>query len=82
MSIPYGVRGVAWDYCDRCQLKHYIADLEVQKGRKLCRCHGCVDDLDIEFRPLIIAEVLGEGDEFGNESAESLQRTPGDTPTF
>ena len=80
MTIYSGVRNEAWDYCDICGGRFYVGELTVQKGAK--KCPKDVDDLDIELRQLMIAEVLSQGDEFSDESAETLQYTPGDTPTF
>ncbi len=63
MPRMQGITRQAWDTCQRCGFVHPIASLVVQKGMKLCTCHGCVDNLTVEKRQQVIAETLASGEE-------------------
>jgi hypothetical protein len=65
-----GVWGEQWDYCDRCGFVFPISQLQKQKG--LLVCSKDLDDLSIERRDGIIAQVLADGREGDNPKAEKL----------
>lgn len=62
----------AWDLCDRCGFPHPRSMLTMQKGLKLCSDHGCLDNLDIEHRDRIIAEVLQTEEQKVKEVSEDI----------
>lgn len=51
--------------CNRCTFDYPIGQLTKQKGLMLCP--PCVDNLDVELRPKLIAEILSDGEEATNE---------------
>ena len=51
--------GQLWTNCDRCGFIHPRGMLTPQLGLLLCNCHGCWDNLDNQYRPMLIAGVLG-----------------------
>lgn len=59
------VRYQQWRRCDRCGFMFPIGDLILQKG--LMVSPRCVDNLDVETRPKVIAEVLSDTEETRNE---------------
>lgn len=65
MNPKNSLTGDQWDFCDRCGILHPIGDLARQRG--LLLCEKDMDNLDVERRELIIAEILG-GD--NNEGAD------------
>lgn len=81
MPRQKGIWREQWALCDRCQFNHPLSMLVRQKGLLLCTDHGCLDNLDVERRPYIIAKVLNQPGEFENER-EKVQRDPGDLPIF
>lgn len=64
MPRQQGLWREEWDICDRCGFKHPISMLTKQLGLKLCTDHGCLDDISVMRRQLIINEILKrpEGD--------------------
>lgn len=73
-----GLQGTAWANCDRCGFVHPIGQLQRQKGLLLCKDHGCVDDLTVERRPIIIAQVLSDGREGVNDRETLYEQDPQD----
>lgn len=54
-----------WQKCDRCGFDFPLGMLTMQKGLLLDA--KCLDNLDVEFRPKIIAEALSDTTETTNE---------------
>lgn len=49
-----------WDMCDRCGFMFPMSSLVKQKGLLVCtRRNTCFDDLTVERRSWVIAQVLG-----------------------
>jgi hypothetical protein len=67
--------------CDRCGFLHPVGMLFRQKGLLVCSDHGCVDNMDVERRSVLIAEILAQPGEFENEAVEALI-DPGETIAF
>lgn len=66
--------------CARCGTKQRLQDMEWQHGLLLCRVNGCIDNLEVEQRPQLIAMVLASGpdaqvDEKLIQDFESLEET-------
>lgn len=70
-----GVWREEWDVCDRCGFEHPISMLFMQQGLKLCKDHGCYDDLSNYYRTRIIAEVLRDNQE-GKSDKNELFKDP------
>ena len=70
-----GILGQPWSKCGRCDALFPIGRLTAQKGLKLCS--RCLDDLTIEKRPQIIADVLSQGEELKDYTSEPLENTSG-----
>ena len=51
-------RGQLWTRCDRCGFLHPRGMLTPQLGLLLCNDHGCWDNLDNQYRPMLISETL------------------------
>lgn len=77
---PRGVRREQWDYCSRCNQLYPISQLGKQKGVLMC-FDKCMDNLDVERRPQMIASALQNSTEFENEKIKILS-IPGELPTF
>lgn len=75
MPRHQGIWGVQWDVCDRCGFEHPISMLFMQQGLKMCKCHGCLDDLSILYRARDIAEILRDNQE-GKSDKSELFRDP------
>jgi hypothetical protein len=75
-----GILNIAWDTCQRCNREWPCDQLRKQKGLKLCP--ECLDDLSIEYRPKVIAEVLASGPEHADEVAEVVEAGENEVPTF
>lgn len=58
-----------WSYCDRCGFWYPLSQLIAQLGKKVCTT-TCYDNLDINYRPFIIVQVLGD------DSQEKVPVTP------
>lgn len=54
-----------WAKCDRCYFDFPIGSLSMQNGLLLDA--KCFDNMDVEYRPKIIAEVLADEQETTNE---------------
>lgn len=54
-----------WEQCGRCSFSFPLGQLITQKG--LLVCPKCTDNLDVEFRPAMIAEALADTQETANE---------------
>jgi hypothetical protein len=61
-----GIQRQEWTKCDRCGFEHPVSMLSSQKGLLLCKCHGCLDSLLVEQRPMMIQTVLSDGEELIN----------------
>ena len=70
MPRKQGVWKREWDTCDRCGFVHPIDMLFMQQGRKLCKDHGCYDDIEILYRPKVIASVLADPSEGKSDKPE------------
>lgn len=57
-----GIQRVEWDFCDRCGFQYPIQKLVMQKGVKVCTT-TCFDNLLIDERPIMIAQVLDDESE-------------------
>ncbi len=51
--------------CERCYFDFPISYLTRQKGLMVCQLD--LDNLDVELRPPLIAEILSDGQESGND---------------
>lgn len=60
-----GIRFQQWRTCDVCAFIWPIGQLTMQQG--LLRCPRDIDNLDVEVRPLVIAEILGDDNESEND---------------
>jgi hypothetical protein len=67
-----GVQRQEWDVCARCGFVHPIGMLSMQLGKKLCKCHGCFDDLTNYYRQQVIAEKLATGEEGKSDKPETF----------
>lgn len=56
-----GIRRQVWTKCDRCGFEYPVEKLTSQKGALLCP--EDLDNLRIEERPMVIQEVLEDGEE-------------------
>ena len=54
-----------WQKCERCYFDFPISYLTKQKG--LMVCPQDLDNLDVELRPALIAELLSDGTEGRND---------------
>ena len=54
-----------WQACSICGFPFPITELTMQKGG--LRDAKCLDNLDVEYRPKIITEMLGDTQETENE---------------
>jgi branched-subunit amino acid aminotransferase/4-amino-4-deoxychorismate lyase len=68
-----GVWRREWANCDRCGFPHPIEMLSMQLGLKLCKDHGCWDDLSNYYRPTVIAGVLSSDNEGRSNKPEVFQ---------
>ena len=67
MPRHQGIWNQNWYQCDRCAFDYPIGDLTKQKG--LMVCPKCLDNLDVELRPKLMAELLSDGEEMQNDRA-------------
>jgi len=83
MPNARGVWRSEWRNCDRCGFVYPIYQLRRQQGLLLCTEAGrnCTDDLSIEYRPLMIQQVLAQPGEGSSETAEMF-RDPGEYVEF
>lgn len=68
-----GPRWETWRKCDRCAFSFPLSQLQMQKGLLLDA--KCVDNLDVEYRPKIIADVLSDTTE-GSQDLEQIAHDP------
>lgn len=80
MPMQQGLRKIQWRVCDRCGLMYPLSQLSRQLGLILCK-RTCIDKLDNQYRPKIIADVLAVGDEGLDENAE-IFKDPGEQVVF
>ena len=66
-----GIWRQQWRLCARCGFQFPLGMLIQQKG--LLVDPKCVDNLDVEFRPKVIAEVLSDEQETINEEEQIYQ---------
>jgi hypothetical protein len=65
MPLHRGLWYQQWKLCDRCGFAWPLGMLTMQKGLLLDA--KCVDNLDVEYRPKHIAEILADTSETTNE---------------
>lgn len=65
MPRHQGLWHQSWYQCDRCKFDFPIGQLTKQKGLMLCPAD--VDNLDVELRSKLIAELLSDGEEQRND---------------
>lgn len=70
MPRKQGIQREEWTWCDRCWFIHPVSMLTSQKGLLVCSCHGCRDNLLVEERPMMIQQVLSDGEELINVVGE------------
>jgi len=70
-----GVAWVPWSTCNRCGFQYPLNMLVSQKGLRVCTLY-CFDDTDIEYRPFVIEQVLGDGAQEGVPETAEIQRNP------
>lgn len=75
-----GIYRVQWQECDRCGLMYPIDRLTRQQGLIVCM-RTCVDNLDNQYRPKIIADVLATPGEGSDERSEFF-KDPGEVVIF
>lgn len=80
MPMQNGLYGVQWQCCDRCGLMYPIDSLGRQQGLILC-FRTCNDNLDNQYRPKIIADVLATPGEGSDERSEFF-KDPGEVVIF
>ena len=80
--MPYqsGLRYIQWQCCDVCGLMYPITQLTKQQGALRCTV-TCRDNLDNQYRPKIIADVLATPGEGSDERSEFFQG-PGELVVF
>lgn len=70
MPRMQGVWRKEWDNCDRCGFPHPIDMLFMQLGLKLCKDHGCFDNLSNYYRYQTISEILSDDNEGRTDKPE------------
>jgi hypothetical protein len=80
--VPYqmGLRYIQWQLCDRCGLMYPITELRRQQGINICN-RTCADNLDNQYRPVMIEQVLATPGEGSDERSEYFQG-PGEEVVF
>lgn len=63
-----GIWDSQWRKCDRCSFEYPLSMLVMQKGLLLDA--KCLDNLDVEMRPKVIAEILSDEQESINEEEQ------------
>jgi hypothetical protein len=74
------IRRSQWQLCDRCGLMYPLTQLTRQQGLTVCT-RTCTDNLDNQYRPKQIAEVLATPGE-GTDERSELLRGPGEVVIF
>lgn len=64
-----------WSTCDRCTFQFPVSKLISQNGLKVCTV-TCYDNVDIQYRPFIIGEVLAASDQEGVPVTPEIQQAP------
>lgn len=62
MPLHKAVQRKVWTKCDICGFEYPVEQLVNQEG--FLKCSKCRDNLLVQERPQIIAEVLSDGEEF------------------
>jgi hypothetical protein len=71
-----------WADCERCGFIYPISMLTMQKGKRICT-KTCLDDLDVEYRPLAISRALEQDDrEYIRDKDEQTDETGWDDLIF
>jgi hypothetical protein len=65
MPLHQGLWFQQWGKCGICFFTFPLGELMMQKG--ILRDAKCMDNLDVEYRPKIIAETLSDTQEVENE---------------
>jgi len=65
MPLHQGLWFQQWAKCARCGFTTPLGQLMMQKGLLIDR--KCMDNLDVEYRPKIITEILSDTQEVENE---------------
>lgn len=60
-----------WSRCDRCWFEYPIQKLVIQKGLKVCTV-TCYDELLVEERSMMIAQVLDDQSELQTDSEQQV----------
>lgn len=81
MPMQLGVRGVQWELCERCGFMYSLTSLRRQQGLLVCEVIPCADNLDNQYRPKQIEEVLATPGEGSDERSEYF-RDPGEEVIF
>lgn len=80
MPMQNGIFKIQWQLCDRCGLMYPIDKLTRQQGLIVCT-RTCDDNLDNQYRPKIIADVLATPGEGSDERSEFF-KDPGELVIF
>lgn len=80
MPMQNGIKGVQWQTCNRCGLMYPIDQLTRQQGIIVCT-RTCDDNLDNQYRPKVIADVLATPGEGSDERSEFF-KDPGELVIF
>lgn len=64
-----GVSWEPWSVCQRCGFQYPLGKLVNQLGLMICTVY-CIDNLDIQYRPFMIEQVLSSNNE------EKVPQTP------
>lgn len=80
MPMQSGIVGIQWQLCERCGLMYPIDQITRQQGVLVCN-RTCIDNLDNQYRPKIIADVLATPGEGSDERSEFFN-TPGELVIF
>lgn len=63
-------RGQLWALCTRCGFLHPRNMLTPQLGLLVCHDHGCFDNLDNQYRPMLISNALATPEEADDNIAQ------------
>lgn len=80
MPMQQGLQYIQWQCCDRCGLMYPITKLQRQQGIIVCLV-TCTDNLDNQYRPVQIEQVLATPGEGSDERSEYFQG-PGEIVVF
>jgi hypothetical protein len=80
MPMQNGLTMIQWQCCERCGLMYPITTLNKQQGLLVCNV-TCTDNLDNQYRPKQIADVLATPGEGSDERSEFFQG-PGELVVF